>query len=341
VSHLDQPVQAAYENPGLRQSKDRKNECIHDSNYSQNPRAWGSNHHDTEYQESEGYRVAKQHVNVYQINPGDPEQQAKRQCPQSGKTRYPLYDTNYGHEKNLLYISPVIAYYSDRLYNQKPFIQTIRLNLGGVKPSMSPRPYRLGQRQVTTEQTRARIIDAARELLVASDGFSGFSIDAVARAADVARMTVYYQFGSKIGLLEALSDSLAAHGGMEQLAAAFQRPDPLDALAEYIAVFGRFWNSDRLVTRRLRALAALDPDFELVVQARDERRREGLRVIVRRLVEKYARPTPEAFDETVDVLYTLISFECFDTLAGPTRNLEEIAPVVQRLARAVLGLNEG
>ena len=206
---------------------------------------------------------------------------------------------------------------------------------------MSPRPYRLGQRQATTEQTRARIIAAARELLVASNGFSGFSIDAVARQADVARMTVYYQFGSKIGLLEALSDSLAAHGGMEQLAAAFRSPDPLDALAEYIAVFGRFWNSDRLVTRRLRALAALDPDFEQVVRARDERRREGIRVIAGRLVEKYGRPAPAVFDEAVDVLYTLIGFECFDTLAGSTRNLEEIAPVVQRLARSALGLAEG
>ncbi len=206
---------------------------------------------------------------------------------------------------------------------------------------MSPRPYRLGQRQATTEQTRARIIAAARELLVASNGFSGFSIDAVARQADVARMTVYYQFGSKIGLLEALSDSLAAHGGMEQLAAAFSRPDPLDALTEYIAVFSRFWNSDRLVTRRLRALAALDPDFEQVVRARDEWRRGGIRVIVGRLVEKYGRPAPAIFDEMVDVLYTLIGFECFDTLAGPTGNLEEIAPVVQRLARSALGLAEG
>ena len=81
---------------------------------------------------------------------------------------------------------------------------------------MSPRPYRLGQRQIATEQTRARILAAARELLLTSDTFTGFSIDAVARQADVARMTVYHQFGSKIGLLEALSDSLAAHGGMEQ-----------------------------------------------------------------------------------------------------------------------------
>src|SRR5437588_12909697 len=125
---------------------------------------------------------------------------------------------------------------------------------------MSPRPYRLGQRQIATEQTRARILNAARELLLTSDAFSGFSIDAVARQADVARMTVYHQFGSKIGLLEALSDSLAAHGGMEQLANAFRHKDPLEALEKFITVFSRFWQSDRLVTRRLRALSTLDPD---------------------------------------------------------------------------------
>ena len=206
---------------------------------------------------------------------------------------------------------------------------------------MSPRPYRLGQRQATTEQTRARIITAARELLIASDGFSGFSIDAVARQADVARMTVYHQFGSKIGLLEALSDSLAAHGGMEQLANAFRRSEPLDALDEYITVFSRFWDSDRLVTRRLRALAALDADFEQVIRARDERRRQGLRVLVQRLVEKHGRPAPEAVEEVINVLYTLIGFECFDTLAGSTRSIEEVTPIVRRLAHAALGLNEG
>lgn len=204
---------------------------------------------------------------------------------------------------------------------------------------MSPRPYRLGQRQAATEQTRVRIIAAARELLIASDGFSGFSIDAVARQADVARMTVYHQFGSKIGLLEALCDSLAGYGGMEQLASAFRRPESLDALDEYIRVFGCFWQSDRLVTRRLRGLAALDPDFEQVIRARDERRRQGVHVIVQRLVEQHGRPESSIFDEAVNVLYTLISFECFDILAGSTRSLEDVVPVVQQLACAALNLN--
>ena len=205
---------------------------------------------------------------------------------------------------------------------------------------MSPRPYRLGQRQAATEQTRARILTAARELLLTSDAFSGFSIDAVARRADVARMTVYHQFGSKIGLLEAMSDSLAAHGGMDQLANAFRESDPLDALDEYIVVFSRFWQSDRLVTRRLRALSALDPDFEKVIKDRDERRRTGLRVILLRLVEKYGKPAPEAIDEIVNILFTLLSFETFDTLAGPTHSIEEVTPVVRRLARSALSADE-
>ncbi len=205
-----------------------------------------------------------------------------------------------------------------------------------VKPFMSPRPYRLGQRQITTEQTRARIIQAARELLMEPDGFARFSIEAVARQADVARMTVYHQFGSKTGLLEALCDSQAFSGGMEQLASAFRRPEPLDALDEYIAVFGRFWQSDRSVLRRLRGLAMLDPDFEQVIRARDERRRQGLRVIAGRLIEQHERFKASALDEAVNILYTLTSFEFFDTLAGPTRSIEEIVPIVQQIASVSL-----
>jgi AcrR family transcriptional regulator len=222
---------------------------------------------------------------------------------------------------------------------------------------MSPRPYRLGQRQTTTEQTRARIIQAARELLIAPDGFSNFSIETVARQADVARMTVYHQFGSRSGLLEALCDSLASSGGMTQLANAFRQPNPLDALKEYILTFGRFWEADRLVMRRLRALAALDPDFERLIRTRDEWRRKGIRVIIQRIVEQRTSSPDETCNETatalgpdgiqassssenlndiIDILFTLVSFETFDTLAGSTRTPVEVAPLVFRLAYAAL-----
>jgi AcrR family transcriptional regulator len=168
------------------------------------------------------------------------------------------------------------------------------------------------------------------------DGYSRFSIEAVARQADVARMTVYHQFGSKIGLLEALCDSLAVSGGMEQLATAFRQPDPLDALNQYLLVFSRFWDVDRGVLRRLRELAALDPDFEQVIRARDKWRRQGVCVLDQRLVEQQVLPPDAARDEIIDVLFTLSSFETFDTLAGPRCSLQEVAPLVYRLARAAL-----
>lgn len=198
---------------------------------------------------------------------------------------------------------------------------------------MSPRPYRLGQRQVAADEARTRILAAARDQL-AED--TGFSIDAVARRADVARMTVYYQFSSKRGLLEALFDALAARGGMQQLPSAFQKADPTAALNRFIDVFARFWSSDRIVLRRLRAMAALDRELEQVLGERNEGRRNGLRVIVSRLPARAGH-----IAETVDLLFALTSFENFDVLAGQDRTLEAVAPLIKRAAAAIVAAKPG
>ena len=202
---------------------------------------------------------------------------------------------------------------------------------------MSPRPYRLGQRQVAIDETRARVIAAARELLVSADP-GRFSIDAVAQRADVSRATVYYQFRSKLGLLEALFDSVAAAGGMAGLPGAFGQPDPLVALDDFIAVFGRFWGSDRLLHRRLHGLAAVDPDLGAALQARQEWRRNGATALVGRLTDERKAPRAEVAPDVIDVLFTLTSFETFDSLAGPGKTPEAVVPLVQHLARAALGL---
>jgi AcrR family transcriptional regulator len=204
---------------------------------------------------------------------------------------------------------------------------------------MSPRAYKLGQRQVTTDQTRAKIIEATRELLATPEGLNGFSIEAVARQADVARMTVYYQFGSKTGLLEALCDSLANKGGMgqAQMRNVFMQADPLVGLAELVNIFSRLWEADRLVNRRLRGLAAIDPDFEQVVSSRNEGRRKALTVLLQR-IEGAGHSLAAPAGELVNILFTLTSFEFFDGLAGPERRADEVAPTVYRLALAALGL---
>jgi AcrR family transcriptional regulator len=197
---------------------------------------------------------------------------------------------------------------------------------------MSPRHYELGQRQAVIDESRRRVLDAARELLAGPPGYPAFTVDAVARRADVARATVYYQFRSKTGLLEAVCDDLAEAGQISDLPRAFAEPDPRVAVHRLISVFAGFWAVDRVVMRRLRALAALDPDVHAVITARDERRRQGLEVLVGRAGT--AGDPGQA--DAVRALLALTSFETFDTLAGPGRDLGEAVPLVTGLADAVL-----
>lgn len=201
---------------------------------------------------------------------------------------------------------------------------------------MSPRPYNLGKRTAQIEQSRRQVLDAARTLLGQADTYTGFTVDAVAKRADVARATVYYQFGSKTGLLEAVCDDLGAAGGLSELVNAFTNPEPSAALAEFIACFARFWQADRPAMRRLRALAALDADVHAVISARDERRGEGLAVLADRFVDVDEASSHDSLDPRVRVLLALTSFETFDTLVGPDGDLLDAVPVITGLAAVAL-----
>ena len=208
---------------------------------------------------------------------------------------------------------------------------------------MTPRPYRMDQRALVTGETRARVIAAARDILNASAGMSAsggwsaaFTVEAIASRAGVARMTVYYQFGSKGGLVEALFDHLSADALMTRLPAAYARENPDEALAAVIDAFTHFWGSDRLVMRRISALGALDPAVESATRARDDRRRIGMGWLVGRIADQHAG-TP-AVDEAIQVLFMLTSFETFDRLSGPDRTREDVTRTIQRLARCALGV---
>jgi AcrR family transcriptional regulator len=201
---------------------------------------------------------------------------------------------------------------------------------------MSPRAYQLGRRQATIEDTRARILAATRDLLAGEGDLPPFTIDNVARRAEVARMTVYYQYESKRGLIEALSDELARRGLVAPLKAAFHHADPAGALDAFVAAFCGFWASDRLVIRRIRALAALDADVRESVRSRDARRRHGARVILERLSRARGTPSLDALENAADVVHALTSFELFDVLADAERGADGACLTMQHLVRASL-----
>ena len=198
---------------------------------------------------------------------------------------------------------------------------------------MSPRPYQLGARRVRIDDSRRKIIDAARALLTESSSYTTFTMDAVAKKADVARATIYYQFETKIGLIEAVCDALAEDGQMSELASAFMNPDPIEALTIFIACFARFWNSDRLVMRRLRSLARLEQEVGAVISARDERRSSGLVVLVGRLSDQHFLAVEP--DRAVQILFTLTSFETFDSLAADNLSMTEVEGEILAMAEVI------
>ncbi len=228
---------------------------------------------------------------------------------------------------------------SNRLAEKFPLELKLQMTTKADSKSRSSRSYRLRQRQTTIDEKRTNIINAARELIMSERALAGFSVDAVAKQAGAARATVYNQFGNKLGLLEALFDDLAGRGGMFELKEVFKKENPLDALNEFVAAFGRFWTTDRIIIRRLHAMITLDAEMAKVDAARQQRRRKGLQVIIGRLNEKHKIAGDFLLAEVIEIAHTLTAFETFDALAGTTRTPEEIVPTVQRLILEVLGLD--
>jgi AcrR family transcriptional regulator len=188
------------------------------------------------------------------------------------------------------------------------------------------------KRQAATSETRTRILEAARQLL-ASQTETELAMEAVARRADVSRLTIYYQFDSRAGLLEALYDYLAERGNMRRMREIFHEPDPSAAMDKLVSIFVGFWSSDPVAIRRLRAMAALDPEIAEGIRARDARRRH----IAGQILQRIAAAGKKAFIEeqlsaTADVLSMLTSFATCDALASAGHNQEDIIAIISRLA---------
>jgi AcrR family transcriptional regulator len=191
----------------------------------------------------------------------------------------------------------------------------------------------MDQRQIARDLTRARILDAARQLL-ADEAPRDLSMEAVAQRADVSRLTIYYHFGSRAGLLEALFDYLAARGNMQRMADVFQTPNPSEAVDQMVSTFVGFWEADPSVIRRLRAMAVLDQEIDKGIRARDARRLQSAQEILKRAnlaKRQEVHPTHAA-----NALGMLTSFEAYDALSRGGLSSEQIVAILRSLAQSVL-----
>ena len=180
---------------------------------------------------------------------------------------------------------------------------------------MSPRPYRLGARSAAVAETRARVVAAAREMFT-EDGFHQVSLDAVARRADVARGTVYHQFGSKVGLLEAVVRDFEQRAGLEHLVQLIERA-PTDQLLRVVMTTGcRYWATDPTLVRKVTAVAATDADAAQLLAGHDAGRLQLLTRVIERLATNQRLQTARSRKSAVDTLWLLTSFAAYDELTN-------------------------
>lgn len=198
-----------------------------------------------------------------------------------------------------------------------------------MAPTLSvPRAYDSSRRRVAVEATRARILEAARSLMGGKSDLGEFSMESVAEKAGVSRMTVYYQFKSRSGLLEALADHLAQRGGMARMRDVFTEPSLAASLRTLVGTFVGFWASDRVVLRRMRAMAITAPTDAAAPRDRDAWRREAIANLLLRHRYAPAGPRARSVEDLTDLVAMLTSFEVFDLLCTGGRTPARVAELL-------------
>lgn len=175
-----------------------------------------------------------------------------------------------------------------------------------VKPSVKSQRARA---------TRQKIVDAAKELFI-ENGYLSTKISDIASRAGVATQTVYFVFGNKISIIQAVFDIAVAgddepvpvleRSWVSELASSKTPEQTAELLAD---------NAGRIVIRAApvyRALlhSAADPEIGPLLMENKGRRGESLNEFARLvcesgvLDERGERPL-------ADLLYLLISEECY------------------------------
>jgi AcrR family transcriptional regulator len=203
-----------------------------------------------------------------------------------------------------------------------------------IKPTAeeTKRPYELGKRLEQMDQSRAAILKAARAQLEAK-GYRHLTMSLLAAESGVTRQTIHNLFGTKTAVLEALFDVIALDGGMEKMREAMTQPSGNAMLAQFVQIFCGFWAPNRLLFRRIHGIAAIDPEFGVVIEARNRRRLVAATRIVRKM------GNTQRLQQLAAVLATLTSFEFFDALTENCGGEAEVEAMVLELAQNALAVS--
>jgi AcrR family transcriptional regulator len=185
-------------------------------------------------------------------------------------------------------------------------------------------------------RTRGRIVGAVRDLL-AEGTFHESTVEEVAAKAGVARATLYQHFGSRLGLVDAICDTLAENPALVAVRRAIDLDDVEAALNQTIANAVRFWASEEPILRPLYGIAGADPSAAALVERQTADRRDELERLLRRLKEHGRLAAGLTDRRALALLLVLTSFETFRELRRRGGLAErDVVATLHAMARAAL-----
>jgi AcrR family transcriptional regulator len=201
----------------------------------------------------------------------------------------------------------------------------------------SPRRYRQGRRTEQAAETRRRLIDAAKTQL-ARRPLRRISLEEVAAAAGVSRPTVYATFGSRGGLFDAVAEDMFMSGGMADIGAAFEQPDPIAVMEASFPIGSRMYARGRRIWHSLLAMGAIDRTASGAILRSEERRAAGMRDLAARLEAGGLLAAGVNRADAFAQLWVVTSFAVFDLLTDAGLEPDEVTRWMFRTTRLTLKL---
>jgi AcrR family transcriptional regulator len=186
-----------------------------------------------------------------------------------------------------------------------------------VEDDVNRRSYDGTARRELSAQTRQRIIEAARDLIVA-DGYRATTIAAVAVRATVSVDTVYELVGRKPVLLRELIEQ--AISGTDHAVTAEERdyvqaikaePDPAKKLVTYATAVRRIQERMAPLLLAVRDASSTEPEAAEVWQEISERRAANMRLLIRDIRDAGGLRTGLSVNEAADVVWAMNSSELY------------------------------
>lgn len=180
------------------------------------------------------------------------------------------------------------------------------------------REYDSSRRQALANETRRRILDAARKLFM-ERGYAGATAELIAAEAGVAAQTIYAVFRNKKRLLISLMNVSPATGMEDhtpmperaEVQAVAQEHDQRRQLQMFAKVVANNLDQVAVVSEIMTGAAKTEPDLDRVIQKLNRQRLEHMTLAVQQIAAN--GPFREKIDEANarDIVWTLTSVEVF------------------------------